>query len=174
MAQLRLRIAPNNLKLLCLLEEELVLLWCTLLPYCGHEHLVMHRQWRGLAHELDGMLEFLGRPFVLLGQLLETLASGEGGQDAIFTALVVVLGLVEDLLRREDFGKVVSLLQCLLGEEELGQLVDIGIALCALLGQEIGPLRRGGLQFLDPVWIGRHFEGLSIVSVVNMEAEKKE
>lgn len=174
MAQLRLRIASNDFKLLRLLEEELVLLWSALLPYCGHEHLVVHRQWRGLAHELDGMLEFLGGPFVLLGQLLETLASGKGGQDAIFATLIVVLRLVEDLLRREDFGEVVSLLQGLLGEEELGELVDIGVALCALLGQEVGALRRGGLEFLDPVWIGRHLGGMSVCLCSNYNGRERE
>lgn len=157
MAQLRLGIAPDDLEPLGLFQKELVLLGRALLAYCGHEHLVVHRQRRGLAHELDGVLKLLGGPLVLLGELLQALAAGQGGQDAVLAALVVVLGLVKDLLRGEDLGEIVALLQGLFGEEELGQLVDVGSALCALLGQEIGPLRRRRLESLDPVWIGRHF-----------------
>lgn len=74
--KLSLRIASNDLELLCSLQEELVLLWCALLSDGGHEHLVVHRQGRGLACELDGIFKLLLGPFVLVDELLEALSAG--------------------------------------------------------------------------------------------------
>lgn len=111
MAKLSLRITSDDLELLRLLQEELVLLWCALLSYRRHEHFVVHRQGRELARELDGIFKLRLRPVVFFGELLETLAPGQGRQDAVFATLKIILGLVEHRVRRQDFGEVFLLLQ---------------------------------------------------------------
>lgn len=94
-AEFGLGVTTDDLEFLGPLEEELVLLGRALLPDCRHEHFVMHGEGRGLAHELKSVVELRGGPSVLLAELLETLAFGEGCQYPVFTTEEIVLRFIE-------------------------------------------------------------------------------
>lgn len=104
-----------------------------------------------LADQVGGTAELVLGPAVLDGQLAQLLGSSQRRLDAVNAALEVVLRLVEDLLGLEHLQHAPLALQRLLGEEELGELLDGDAALGALFGEELVALDARGLEGLYPV-----------------------
>lgn len=107
MAQLRLRVASENLVSCCAFEEKLVLFGSSLFPQGNleerentslaavavrgrytpyQEHGRMQTIRRGFANQVIGRINLLWRPIVLDGQLLHSLSLGQRTLDALDTA----------------------------------------------------------------------------------------
>lgn len=130
----------------------------TLLTESDEEHAGVETVGSGLADEVVCHLIFILGPVVLDLQLLQPLASCERCFDSCVSSSKVVLGLVKDRIGDEDVQDSLVPLQDFFCEEEFGQLIDIEVGLCSFLGEQLGTLRPGGLEGLDPFWIGRHDE----------------
>lgn len=79
------------------------------------EHRGVQAIRRGLTQDLVGGVKVIVAPVVLYGELLETLALGEGTLDAFGSAEGVVLRLVEDLVVLHQGQEAVLPLQGLAG-----------------------------------------------------------
>ncbi|TKW50409.1 hypothetical protein CTA1_8296 [Colletotrichum tanaceti] len=159
-AEFGLGVASEDLVVLGRLEEELVLLRGALLAQGDEEHARMESIGRGLGDEVIGNEVFLVGPVVLLVQLEEPLAPCQGGLDPGLAAAEVVLRLVKDGVLLEDVEYRLAALEGLLREHEGRELIDVEVGLCSLLSEELGALRAGGLEGLDPIRGIWHLVGL--------------
>ena len=168
MAQLRLRVASENLVSCCAFEEKLVLFGSSLFPQGNlddtalatvalrdrytpyQEHGRMQAIRRGFANQVIGRVNFLWRPIVLNGQLLQSLSLGQRTLDALDTAHGVILRLVKDLLALQNVQDLLLPVDIGLGMQQFGELLYGDIGLGALVLEQFRALRAGGLQSLDP------------------------
>lgn len=129
------------------------------------EHALVKTIRGGLADQIGSAAEVILSPAMLDSELAQSLGPCQRRLNAVNAALEVVLRLVEDLLGLEDLQDSLLALEGLLGEEELGELLDGDVALGALLGEKLVALGTRGLEGLDPVgsgYYGGHVGGYGV------------
>lgn len=105
---------------------------------------------RRLPNQVISSIDLLRRPFMLQGQLMQSLPLGQRPLDALHAAQGVILRLVKDLLALHDLENAIFPLQRLSGMQQFGKVVDRNVGLGTLVLEQFGALGARGLQCLDP------------------------